>query len=349
MENAFLHGRPPAIGKIRVHNEDFFVEEEIHFELDGEGEHLWLWIEKNGQNTNFIAKQLAKAFSIAPRQVSTSGMKDRHAVTRQWFCLPWPIKKDIPAIELPNARILKLKRHGKKLKTGTHKFNFFKIKIRLSDYSEDELTHRLTQIKQLGVANYFGEQRFGHDRKNLLEATKMFRGEIRVRDKKLRGIYLSAARSEIFNQVLHQRIIQDVFRATPGDVFMLAGSHSYFVADEIDETLVERFSQADILLSGPLCGEGALATQGAIQDLENSVLSQYPEWVDGLADAGLKQDRRALQLHAMDFTWNFEHQAEETHLNVSFRLPAGAFATSVLREICCYTDAGRVSADKPGT
>ncbi|WP_017444932.1 tRNA pseudouridine(13) synthase TruD [Gayadomonas joobiniege] len=338
MNNAYLHGQPTAIGKIRCQNQDFYVEEKIHFDLDGQGEHLWLWVEKNGQNTNFVAKQLARAFNIAPRLVSTSGMKDRHAVTRQWFCLPWPIKKEVPSIQLEGAKIIRYKRHGKKLKTGTHKFNLFKINIKLTEFCETELAERLNRIKVLGVANYFGEQRFGHDGKNLKAVTEMFNGDLVVRDKKLRGIYLSAARSHIFNQILHQRISQDMFKPVSGDVFMLAGSHSYFASDEINKEILERFEQGDILLSGAMVGAGELATHGQIHALESEIINKHATWYQGLVDAGLKQDRRALQLHASEFTWVLD--TAQQSLLVSFKLPAGAFATSVLREICIYTDTG---------
>ena len=341
MNLAYLHGEPQATGSIRNNNADFYVEEVMHFELDGQGEHLWLWIEKDGQNTQFIAKQLAKVFGIAARLVSTSGMKDRHAVTRQWFCLPWPIKKDIPEIELPGAKVLEMKRHGKKLKIGTHKINKFNIAVKLTDFAQQELVERLEKIKALGVANYFGEQRFGKYGDNVEQAVKMFSGELTVRDKKLKGLFISAARSELFNQILNYRIEEDLFKPLDGDAFVLKGSHSFFVEAQVQAETIERFNQGDVLLSGAMFGAGEAIVQGQVAEIEQSVLQQYPEIVQGLTAEGLKQDRRALQLPVDEFSWQFEQKQQDNYLTLSFVLPAGCFATSVLREILNYTDASK--------
>ncbi|EWH08668.1 tRNA pseudouridine synthase D [Catenovulum agarivorans DS-2] len=345
MKLAYLHGIPQAKGSIRNNNADFFVEEVMHFDLDGQGEHLWLWIEKDGQNTQYVAKQLAKIFGIAARLVSTSGMKDRHAITRQWFCLPWPIKKDIPVIQVPGAKVLEQRRHGKKLKIGTHKTNRFKIRVRLSDYVEDELETRLQKIKALGVANYFGEQRFGKYGDNVEQACKMFSGEINVRDRKLKGLYLSAARSELFNQILNHRIEHNLFKPINGDAFVLNGSHSYFVESQIQPQTLDRFAQGDILLSGAMFGDGEPIVQGEAADIENNVLSQYPQLTDGLIAENLKQDRRALQLPIEQLSWTFEQQDTDAYLSLNFLLPAGCFATSVLREIVQYEDESKKNAN----
>ncbi|MER2491985.1 tRNA pseudouridine(13) synthase TruD [Catenovulum sediminis] len=345
MNLAYLHGKPDASGQIRCCNSDFYVEELLHFEPDGAGEHLWLWIEKDGQNTNFVAKQLGKAFGIAAKLVSTSGMKDRHAVTKQWFCLPWPIKKDIPEVTLESAQILKTVRHGKKLKTGTHKNNLFRLKIALQSYNKETLVQRLEKIQAYGVANYFGEQRFGRNGDNVENAIKMLSGELIVKDRKLKSIYLSAARSEVFNQVLHQRIVADLFKPLEGDAFILSGSHSYFVEEHLTDDTLSRFASADILLSGPLVGEGEPIVKNKSLEFEKHALAEQQNLVDALSQAGLKQDRRALQLRAENFTWQFVDGEEQSYLELSFVLPAGCFATSILREILLYQDMGQTHAN----
>ena len=75
----------PARGMIKQQAEDFYVEEMMSQELSGEGEHVWLFVEKRGENTDFIARKIAKYADVRPMDVGLSGLKDRHAVTRQWF------------------------------------------------------------------------------------------------------------------------------------------------------------------------------------------------------------------------------------------------------------------------
>ncbi|MCU4676909.1 tRNA pseudouridine(13) synthase TruD [Catenovulum sp. 2E275] len=339
MNLAYLHGKPEVKASIRNQNEDFEVEEVLGFEPDGAGEHLWLWVEKNGQNTAFIGKEIAKAFGVSAKSVSHSGLKDRHAVTRQWFNLPWPIKQDIPTVELENAKIFKTVRHGKKLKIGTHKANFFRLKIKLEQAVN--LDERLTAIKQFGVANYFGEQRFGRDGDNLDNAIKMFSGELKVKDRKLQSIYLSSARSYLFNQILDARIQANMFKPVAGDAFILSGSNSFFKADVIDDEIIARFESGDILLSGSLFGKGDSIVSGEVAQLEENCLNAYPQIVAGLIEAGLKQERRALQLPVSDFNWSYSQNNNEYFLEVEFKLPAGCFATSVLREIVDYQDVSK--------
>ncbi|WAJ71172.1 tRNA pseudouridine(13) synthase TruD [Catenovulum adriaticum] len=339
MNLAFLHGKPNVAASIRNANADFEVEEVLGFEPDGSGEHLWLWVEKSGQNTAYIGKQIAKAFGVSAKSVSHSGLKDRHAVTRQWFNLHWPIKQEIPKVELEDAQILKVVRHGKKLKIGTHKANRFKIKIKLEHAAN--LDDRLNAIAKYGVANYFGEQRFGRDGANLDNAINLFKGELTVKDRKLRSIYLSAARSYLFNEVLTARINADLFKPVLGDAFILAGSNSFFVPEAIDAVINQRFESGDILLSGALAGAGDTLVFGEVAALESQVLTQHQLLANGLTEAGLKQERRALQLPAHDLKWSYQNDNTEFYITVEFELSAGCFATSVLREIVDYVDITR--------
>ncbi len=341
-ELPFLHSKPELSGHIRCQNSDFFVEEVLGFEPSGEGEHLWLWLEKSGQNTAFIRQELANLFSININDVATSGMKDRHAVTRQWFALPYPIKKALPAnLSLKNATILTITRHGKKLKTGTHKANRFKITLRFDDLlsADDKLTleKRLQAIKEQGVPNYFGEQRFGHNGGNIDKATALFQGKFKVRDKKKRGIYLSAARSLLFNQMIAKRINQSQFEPQLGDVYMLTGSNSHFLSDELTDEIQSRYQSRDISLSASLWGKGELRSSGHIKELEQAVADNNEILAQGLCDFGLKQERRSINLMANQLEW----VVGDNEVCITFELATGCFATSVLREIASYNDASQ--------
>lgn len=341
MDLAYIHGKPELQGSIRNANQDFQVEEVLGFELDGQGEHIWYWIEKEGQTTNAVIKEFARKTGVQAKKIGYSGMKDKYAITRQWICLPWPIKKADPILSLETCKILRCGRHSKKLKIGTHKKNKFKIKIQLNSGDLNSVESRLTSIANLGVANYFGEQRFGRDGDNVDSAIKMFTGEKKVFDRKLRGMFLSAARSEIFNQVLNKRIERNLFEPTLGDAFMLSGSNSFFVAEEIDDAIIQRFNSGDILLSGLMFGEGESITQGKILQLEQEVIEANKVIADGLVEAGLKQDRRALQLPVEDLSWELIDKQDNQALVLSFVLSAGSFATSVLREVVQYQDVTR--------
>ena len=160
-DEVFAHGQVDVTADYRGQLADFFVEEQLGFELSGQGEHLCLWVEKHAQNTQYVAKQLAKFANLRLRDVSYCGLKDRHAITRQWFCLPVPIKStlDWSGFDCEGVSILNAVRHTKKLRTGVHQANRFVIKLTNlagGQQIQSDLTTRLALIKRLGVPNYFG-------------------------------------------------------------------------------------------------------------------------------------------------------------------------------------------------
>jgi tRNA pseudouridine13 synthase len=184
------------------------------------------------------------------------------------------------------------------------------------------------------VPNYFGEQRFGINGGNLERAMELFQGK-KVKDKKKRGMYLSAARSEIFNQIISKRIENNQFEALSlGDVFMLSGTQSVFLADAIDEKITQRFQEKDIDLTASLWGAGELMTQGDSQVLEQQVADDFPEFCQGLAKFGLKQERRRIRLSLTEG----KIQSENDTVTLSFFLPSGCYATTILRELISYQD-----------
>jgi len=326
------HGTPTASGLIRQQPEDFIVEEILGFEPTGEGEHIFLNIQKRGENTDFLARQIAKFAGLPRMAVSYAGMKDRNAVTTQWFGVHLPGKREVDwnGLESDAVKVLQAVRHNRKLKTGALKGNRFILIVRDLQGDRAGLAGRLEKIKAEGVPNYFGPQRFGREGNNLAQAEALFRGELKLRDRKLEGIYFSAARSEIFNRVLARRVMDGTWnQAIEGDVFMFEGSHSIFRADLTEETL-QRVAGQNIHPSGPLWGLGELATAGAALELEKTVAAEFPLLCEGLERAKLEPARRPLRLTMPDLAFEF---LDETGLRLSFSLPAGAYATVVLREI----------------
>lgn len=329
-EFEYLHGKPEVTGFIKQEASDFVVIEDLGFELAGEGEHIFISVRKKGENTQYVARALAKAAGVADKHVSYAGLKDRHAITEQWFGVHLPGKEmpDFSVAESDQIKILQIVRHNKKLRTGALKGNQFTLK--LTDLSSTEgLVERLERIKTLGVPNYFGEQRFGQNGNNIVRAQEMFAGK-KVKDRNKRSFYISAARSLIFNQVVSERIKQGLWQtAMPGDCFILQGSNSFFAEETLTDDIIERVAQGGLQLSAPLIGKGNLSALGEAQAFEESVLSQYTDMVQGLAGAGLRQERRALILRPQ----NYSYEIFDDSLVVSFYLPAGCFATSVVREL----------------
>ncbi len=325
------YGESLVSGLIKQCPEDFLVDELMPVDFSGEGEHLWLRVQKQGCNTDWLAQAIAKAAGLKASAVSYAGLKDRHAITTQWFSLHLPglADPDLTVLESDEIKILESVRHNRKLKRGALSGNCFKLRIRDLAGDVASLDERLQAIAEQGVPNYFGEQRFGFEMSNINKALAMFQGQLRHLKKNKRSIYLSAARSWIFNQVLSQRIRDGSWNnRLAGDVFMLAGKSACF-ADDSSDDLVQRLSNREIHPTGPLWGNGESMASLDCAELENTVASHNLALAEGLEKAGLKQERRALRLMPENMQWSLQ---DSDTLNLEFCLPSGAYATMVLRE-----------------
>jgi len=327
----FAYGVPPATGRLRAAPEDFQVEEDLGFEPEGEGEHLWLWVEKCGINTDQVARSLARLAQVRPRDVSFAGLKDRHALTRQWFSIHLP-KGDLGADAYQDRqwRTLRMARARRKIRRGSLRGNRFIISLRDVCGNRQHVEESLAYVAAGGVPNYFGEQRFGHD--NLAQAEAMARGELSVPDRHLRGIFLSSMRSALFNAVLARRVADRTWdQGLPGEAFNLDGSRSYFVADAIDEVLLGRLARGDVHPTGPLWGRGESPCHSDALAVEQAVVFSCPEiWRAACDAAKMEQERRPLRLMPKQLTWQW---CENDVLQLSFGLSAGSYATVVIREV----------------
>ena len=313
-----------ASATLKLLNEDFIVTE-LPLQLpSGEGEHLWLDIEKNGANTVFVAQQLAEAAGVQERDVGYAGLKDRYAITRQWFSiyLPKGETPDLTQLRHPEFNVWSQRRHVKKLRPGDLQGNRFRIVLRDVICDRDAIEANLKAVASQGVPNYFGAQRFGHDGGNVEQGRAMLAREIRVRNPKKKGIYLSAVRSFVFNEVLGLRIQQGLWAKTlPGDVMDEAGRPT-----------------------GPLWGRGRVSSTDQALALESGVAERHAALCDGMEHAGLDQERRALVASPGDMSWEWP-QADR--LVLAFSLPAGTYATSVLNEILLATEPERHTENEP--
>lgn len=333
-----VYGSPACRGDIRCTVDDFRVAENLGFEPDGEGEHALLLLEKRNLTTEQLISRLVEFAGVAQVAVGYCGLKDRNAVTSQWFSvhLPGRACPDWNELNDETIRVLRQHRHRKKLRIGTHLANRFVLTIRHLLGPVHTLEERLQKIHAGGFANYFGSQRFGQNGGNLDTARRFFGGQKSIRSKYLKGLLYSAARAEIFNQVLARRVSSgDWNQCLPGDLMMLDGTNSIFRVDEPDEDLRDRTAAFDLHPTGPLFGANGMSPTGAPGELENLVLAEQQELAQGLLKAGLKMQRRALRSVARHLTWQFP---DGQTLVLGFDLSAGSYATVVLDELLQFRE-----------
>ena len=328
----YAFGKPVQTATFKQQWQDFQVFENLGFEPSGEGEHVFLDITKVDTNTEYLARQLAKLAGVTNREVAYSGLKDRHGVTRQWFAIHLPGKgdddPDWQTLASDKVHIHQVIRHQKKLRTGVHVSNSFVVRLRDVEKSDD-LIRRLELIGQQGVPNYFGEQRFGHQGKNLELAHKLVSGG-RIKDRFKQSMALSAGRSYLFNELLSARVADGTWRqACEDDFYAFADGYSQFAADANEETQA-RIDNGEIVPLGWLAGRSGRAASSQPSPVESEHLSELQAWVEGLVKQRLDGDRRPLVLKPMDWQWRW---STESMLELSFSLLRGAYATSVLREL----------------
>ena len=344
--------------------EDFVVNERLEVDFTGEGEHLWLHIKKSGINTAYLAKLLSEWAGIPLRDVSYSGLKDRQALTTQWFSLRLPKKQKPDSVFAPvdikeheTVKIIAEHWHNKKLNRGTHNANQFVITLRDIEFAKDQtlgdkssVEQHLQTISKTGVPNYFGPQRFGFGGNNIREALNLFARPLKstssakkknkrksaVREQN--SMELSAARSLIFNQILAARVQDGSWNTgLNGDVFNLNGSGSIFASEHMDETLQARVASGDIHPTAVMWGAGNDKVAGDAAELENTVVQQdalLAALATGLEQREVKAQRRALRLPVEDLSWRWaDEQDGEQTLVLSFTLTTGSFATSVLASV----------------
>jgi tRNA pseudouridine13 synthase len=182
-----------------------------------------------------------------------------------------------------------------------------------------------------GVPNYFGPQRFGRGGNNVRQARELLSGQTEVRDRLVRGILISAARSYLFNLVVATRV-QEGTLSTPldGEVFGFATNRSLVLPDNLHGDEVDRVASGALELTAPLWGEGEIMSVKEVRRLELEVISQESDLASDLEKMGLRQERRVIRLTPQEANLAWEN---ETELVLHFDLPKGTYATTVLREL----------------
>ena len=295
--------------------------EDLGVEFSGEGEHDVLYIEKDGTNTEWVSRQLAKHAGIAAKDVGYSGLKDRHAITRQWYSVPAWNRPDWSLLDIEGVTVLEQNRHSRKLRRGTHRTNHFEIVLRGDGISThaSSVSERVEVIRAQGVPNYFGEQRFGRKGSNVALASEWAAGARLPRHK--RGLAISTIRSYLFNEILAERINDETWnQMIDGDRANLDGTGSVFDVELVDNEIERRCREMDIHPTGPLAGDGSDG---------HAVFECWSDWMSALGKARVEPASRPLRLRVHDLRATLDDDA----LTVAFTLGRGTYATSVLREI----------------
>lgn len=334
------HGAALSSAQLKSTPEDFVVEEQPNWQPHGDGEHDVLWIEKRDANTRWVAEQLASFAQCHPRDVGFAGLKDRFALTRQWFSVHRPGRSiDWSTFQASGVRILTHAVHNRKLRVGALTGNRFEILLRDVSADREQLGARFALLEQYGIPNYFGAQRFGREQSNLRMALRLARRQRLKRAQKT--FALSAARAAIFNATLARRVAADQWR-TPidGDLLMLSGSHSFFAFDEHDvDEIVARCERADVSPTGPLWGAPGTLADGEAGELEQMIADQYPDFRNATLAGGVTLQRRALRM--MPEQCSLQHDA--SFVRLAFTLPSGSFATVLVHELFDVDDVSQRS------
>jgi tRNA pseudouridine13 synthase len=331
-------GPPAGTALIRCCPEDFRVSEQLGFELSGNGEHAFLYLQKRQLNSLDLLQRLSRFTGVAPRDIGLSGLKDRNAVTRQWFSIgmagrPEPDWQVLAAEG--DVQVLETGRHLRKLRRGVHRTNRFALVLRQLHGERASLESRLQQLRDQGVPNYFGEQRFGRNG-STLEQARRWMGSGRKISHAKRGLYFSALRAYLFNQLLAARVEAGTWNTvTPGDVCLLNGSRSFFTCSEVDQDTLSRVRSGDIHAGLPLWGRGK-SDGGTERNAQHAdQLADCQDICDFLVHSGLDMAWRPARLLPDDFCWQF---CDDGSLQVDFALGAGGYATALLAEFVQYKE-----------
>jgi tRNA pseudouridine13 synthase len=324
---------PGIGGRIKQQPEDFEVEELPAYEPCGSGDFLYLWIEKKSLGAEYFVRQIARRLDIPPGEVGTAGLKDRHAVTRQMVSVPAAVESCLVRLSGDGITVLRVSRHGNKLKPGHLHGNRFRILIRHPDpAAEQRLPSLLEQLRRNGLPNYYGPQRFGRNGETLTLGLALLRGEpVKARNPFLRKLALSAAQSGLFNHYLGRRLSEGLLRRVlSGDVMAKWPFGGMFVADDVEREQV-RFDSREIVSAGPIFGRKTFPAKAEASEREEQVLSDA-----GLTRASFQGFGKLVQgtrRHNLIYLDDLSASTEADGVRLTFTLPAGSYATVLLHEV----------------
>jgi len=324
---------PPG-GSIGPELDDFAVEEIPAYAPSGSGEHRYVRLEKRGMTTRDAALAIARAAGVVEREVGYAGMKDKLGVTTQWLSLPAKSKEPETWELGEGLRVLETSLHQNKLRTGHLRGNRFRIGlVGTAPGGAERVRAIVSRLSERGQVNYFGPQRFGREGRNLVDAVEFLTGQRRLprgRERFLTKLYASVVQAEVFNRYATRRATLGIDRLLAGEVVRLAGAGASFVVESAEREQ-PRLTARDLCLTGPMPGPKMRAATGDALALESEVLTELGLTSEALAELarhapGTRRDLLASPEHA-----NVSEAGDRVVLE--FELPAGSYATVLIREL----------------
>ena len=322
-------------GRYKVEPEDFVVEEVPAYEPSGVGDHVWMWVEKRGMSTLDLVRRFGHDLGRHEKSFGIAGLKDARAISRQWVSCEHVSERDCEALGGDGVKILRVARHGNKLRLGHARGNRFEIVLRDCDDGALEIARaNLAELERVGVPNYFGEQRFGKRGSNLDKGLEALRGGARQMAKRMPrrvfGLVLSAVQSELFNRVVMRRLDR-LGEILPGDLAQLHKNGAVFTVEDPAKEQ-PRADALELSPSGPMPGPDMMVPSGKPLDMELQELAELGlsgEEFNDLPFGLARGERRPLRCPIK----NASARDHEHGVHVGFTLPKGSYATSVLREL----------------
>jgi tRNA pseudouridine13 synthase len=335
---------PGLGGRLKAEPEDFEVEEIPAYEPSGDGPFLYLWVEKRGLGADYFGRQVARRLGVAPGEVGMAGLKDRHAVTRQWVSVPAAAAERLAQLDGDGIRVLHTSRHGNKLKPGHLRGNRFRVLLRdvpADALADDRLPRLLNRLRREGVPNFYGPQRFGRDGETLKLGLALLRGEppppsasgrpANLRSPFLRKLALSAAQSGLFNAYLARRLSDGLLRRVlEGDVMAKWPLGGLFVAADVAAEQA-RFDARETVSAGPMFGRKTFRAAGEAARREAAVLADAG--LSAASFAGFGKLLQGTRRHNLVYVEDLTAAVEPGGVRLTFTLPAGSYATVLLREV----------------
>ena len=323
----------PIDAKFRSTPEDFEVEEVPAYPPSGSGEHVFAFIEKRGLTTKDAVRALCASVGADPRAAGWAGLKDRHAVTRQWISIFGASPEALDRAEVEGLRVLQAALHPQKLRTGHLRANRFRIRLREVDPSRiEELRRLLFEIEEHGLPNYYGEQRFGRDGDNAARARRWVVGDARPpRAGFQRKLQMSALQSEIFNRCVAERVQSSTLgKIYAGELMKKHESGGLFVAPDLEDTQA-RADAWEVSPTGPIFGAKMRWPEGEARDREEALLRESGLTLGQLAKwkRVAPGTRRFVRIPVP----NLDLAVSDNTVELDFTLPAGSYATILVREI----------------
>lgn len=323
-------------GKIKEEPSHFLVDEIPLYTPSGDGQHVYLLIQKTNLNSSEVEEQLAKLFNITSKDIGSAGQKDKCAITTQWFSLSLGATANLEQVceevskNIEGIKVLKSSKHINKLKTGHLIGNKFTITI--SETNEDAyLTAQkiANELKVIGIPNFYGHQRFGSKGDNAISGREVLKGQKKVKKNWLKKMFLSAYQSELFNKWLSQRISDNLFSSLiEGDLLQKSEGGRSFPFDK-EKSHDKEFINHEVTYTGPIFGSKVNGPTHLAKEREDKIFTVEDISIDEYKKNKLQGTRRAAIVFPEDLTIN---QSSTNNLIISFSLPSGSYATILIRE-----------------